>query len=88
LKKSYFTTFVSVQIYKLYGYGQYKIHGDVIDVLENVNQIQSILPCLPNDDATIDVFLKHLIYKSSYISKNVCPNILNSVSQYLIETPL
>ncbi len=77
-----------VQIYKLYGYGQYKIHGSVINVLANVNQIQSILPCLPNDDASIDVFLKHLKYKSPYISKNVYPNILIIISQYLIKTPL
>ncbi len=77
-----------VQIYKLYGYGQYKIHGSVINVLANVNQIQSILPCLPNDDASIDVFLKHIKYKSPYISKNVYPNILIIISQYLIKTPL
>ncbi len=88
MKKSYFTTFIFVQIYKLYGYGQYKIHGNAINVLANVNQIQSILPHLPNDDVTIHVFLKHLKYKSSYMSKNVCPNILLVVSQYLTETPL
>jgi hypothetical protein len=45
----YFTTFVFVQIYKLYGYGQYTIHGSVINVFANVNQIQSILPHLLND---------------------------------------
>jgi hypothetical protein len=41
------------QIYKLYGYGQYKMHGSVINVPIDVNQTQSILPCLPHDDATI-----------------------------------
>ncbi len=31
------------------------MHGSVIDVLTNMNEIQSILPHLPHDDATIDV---------------------------------
>jgi len=47
------------QIYKLYKYGQYRMmHGNVINVNANVNEIQSILPCLPHDDAIIGVFLK------------------------------
>jgi hypothetical protein len=42
-----------VQIYKLYGYGQYRMHGSVINVLIDMNQTQSILLCLPHNDATI-----------------------------------
>jgi hypothetical protein len=43
------------------------MHGNVINVLANVNQTQSILPCLPHDDVTIKVFFKqHLEYKSPY----------------------
>jgi len=38
---------------KLYGYGQYKIHGSVINVLANVDQTQSILSHLSRDEATI-----------------------------------
>jgi hypothetical protein len=34
------------------------LHGNVIYVPTNVDQIQSILPCLPHDNATIGVFLK------------------------------
>jgi hypothetical protein len=42
------------QIYKLYGYGQYKMHDSVINVLIDMNQTQSyLLPGLPHDDATI-----------------------------------
>jgi hypothetical protein len=50
--------FVFVQIYKLKGYGQYKMHDSVINILTNVNQTQSILSHLPHDGATIGVFLK------------------------------
>jgi hypothetical protein len=35
------------------GYGQYSIKGIIINVLPNVNFIQSILPHLPQDEATI-----------------------------------
>jgi hypothetical protein len=34
------------------------MHGSGINVPENVDQIQSILPHLPRDGATIRVFLK------------------------------
>ncbi len=34
------------------------MHGTIINVLANVDQIQSILRCLPHDGATIVVFLK------------------------------
>jgi hypothetical protein len=41
------------------------------------NQIQSILPHLPHDDATIGVFLKWCFeYKSPYMSKNVPSNMM------------
>jgi len=65
------------QIYKLQGYGQYKIHGNVINVPTNVDQTQSILPHLPHDGATIGVFLKRCFeYKSPYMSRNVRPNMI------------
>jgi len=34
------------------------MHGNVINVLANVDQTQSILPHLPHGGATIGVFLK------------------------------
>jgi hypothetical protein len=40
------------------GYGQYTIKGSIINVSPNVNFIQSILPHLPQDEATIDLLLK------------------------------
>ncbi len=49
---------VFAQIYKLHGYGQYKMEGIVINVPTNINQMQLLLPCLPYDDTTIGVFLK------------------------------
>jgi hypothetical protein len=47
-----------VQIYKLHGYGQYKMKGSIINIPSNINQTQLRLPCLPYDEATICVFLK------------------------------
>jgi hypothetical protein len=55
---------------KLYGYRQYKMHGNVINVLANVDQTQSILS---RDETTICVFFKcilstnHLICKEMFI---------------------
>jgi hypothetical protein len=52
------------------------MHGNVINVLPNVDQTQSILPCLPYDGATICVFFKRRFeYKSLYMLGNVRPNI-------------
>jgi hypothetical protein len=54
-----------------------------------VDQIQSILPRLPHDGATINVFLKwRLEYKSHHMSRNVRPNMVMITLWYLIETPL
>jgi hypothetical protein len=76
------------QIYKLQGYGQYKMHGSVINVLANVDQTQSI-PCLPHDGATICVFFKQrLEYKSLYMLENVHPNMVMVILRDIIETPL
>jgi hypothetical protein len=50
-------TLAFVQIYKLYGYGQYRMHGVVINLFTNVNQIPLVLPHLPYEDATIGVIL-------------------------------
>jgi hypothetical protein len=81
--------FAFAQIYKLQGYGQYNMHGSVINVPENVDQIQSILPHLSHDGAIIRVFLKRCLeYKSTYMSRNVCPNMVMVALRYLIETPL
>jgi hypothetical protein len=32
------------QIYKIHGYGQYTMHGSIINVPSNINETQSILP--------------------------------------------
>jgi len=70
-------------------YEQYKMHGSVVNVLANVNKIQSILPYLPHDGATIGVFFKWCLkYKSLYMLGNVCPNMVMVILQDLIETPL
>jgi hypothetical protein len=68
---------------------QYKMHGSVINVLANLDQIQSILPHLSHDGATIGVFLKQRYeYKTPYISGNVNPNMVMVILRYLIKTSL
>jgi hypothetical protein len=58
----------------------------VINVHTNMNEIQSILPCLPYDDVTIGVFLKWCLeYISPYMLGNVCPNMVMIVLWNLIE---
>ncbi len=81
--------FFFVQIYKLYGYGQSKMHGSVINVVTNMNEIKSILSHLPHDDTIIGVFIKQRFeYKSLYMSKNVPSNMMIITLRDLIETPL
>jgi hypothetical protein len=65
------------------------MHGNVINAPVNVDQTQSILPRLSHDGATINVFLKRCFeYKSLYISRNVCSNMMMVVLWDLIEKPL
>jgi hypothetical protein len=60
------------QIYKLHGYGQYKMKGVVINVPSNINKMQLVLPRLRYDEAIIDLFLKgQHEYKSHYMFGNV-----------------
>jgi len=53
------------------------MHGSVINVLANKNEIQLILPHLPHNDAIINVFIKWCLkYKSPYMLRNVHPNMV------------
>jgi hypothetical protein len=53
------------------------MHSSVNNVFTNVDQTQSILSCLPHDNATISVFFKqHFEYKSPYTSGSVHPNMV------------
>jgi hypothetical protein len=64
------------------------MHGNITNVLTNVDQTQIILPCLPHDGVTIGVFLKRCFqYKSPYMSRNVCPTMVMVTLEDLIETP-
>jgi hypothetical protein len=65
------------------------MHGSVINVFINVDQIQSILPHLPHDGATICVFFKrHFEYKSLYMLRNVHSNMVRVILHDLIEITL
>jgi hypothetical protein len=47
---------VFAQNYQLWGYGQYGMHGSIVNVPTNFNLIQDILPWMPYDDSSIFVF--------------------------------
>ncbi len=46
------------QIFQLKGYGQYGMHGSIVNVPTNLDLVQIILPRSPYDDGSILVFLK------------------------------
>jgi hypothetical protein len=77
------------QIHKLYNFGQFKLHGSIINVLANIDQTQSLLPRLPEVGTTIGILLKRrLEYRSPYMSGNIRPNIIMIALKDLIKTPL
>ncbi len=44
---------VCAQNFQLWGYGQYGMHGSIVNVPTNLNLIQNILPWMPYDDSSI-----------------------------------
>jgi hypothetical protein len=65
------------QMYKLHGYGQYKMKDNLINVSTNINQTQLMLMYLQYNEVTISVFLKwRCQYKSHYMSKDDHPNLI------------
>jgi hypothetical protein len=57
------------QIYQIKGYGQYGMHGSIVNVPTNLDLIQIILLHLPHDSSIVAVHLKRkLEYKSIYMS--------------------
>jgi ArsR family metal-binding transcriptional regulator len=59
------------------GYGQYGMHGSIVNVSTKLNLVQIVLPQLPYDDSSIIVSLKkRKRYKSIYMSGYVCPNMV------------
>ena len=60
------------QIHKSHNYGQYKLHGSIINVPTNIDQTQSLLLDLLEDKSTIGILLKRrLEYKSPYMFRNI-----------------
>jgi hypothetical protein len=59
--------FAFAQFFQLHGYGQYGMHGSIVNVSTNLNLIQNVLPQMPNDDSFI---LFYFILKLKY--KSIC----------------
>jgi len=54
--------------FQLQKYGQYGMHGSIIDVPTNLRLIQNVMPQMPYDDSSISIFSKgKLEYKFIYI---------------------
>jgi hypothetical protein len=59
---------VFAQIHKLHNFGQFKLHGNIINVIANIDQTQSLLPRLLEDSITIEILFKQCLeYKSTYM---------------------
>jgi hypothetical protein len=68
---------VVAQVFQLQSYGQYGMHGSIVNVPRNFNLMQNILSRMPYDDFSIVVFLKKkLEYKLMYLSSYICFNIV------------
>jgi hypothetical protein len=77
------------QIHKLHNFGQFKLHGSIINVPANIDQTQSLQPRLLEDGTTIRILLKRrLEYRSPYMSGNIRPNIIMIALKDSIKTPL
>jgi hypothetical protein len=44
------------QIFQLQGYGQYGLHGSIVNVPTNWNIVQIVLPQIPHENYSICVF--------------------------------
>jgi hypothetical protein len=52
---------ICAQNFQLWRYGQYGMHGSIVNVPTNLNLIQNILPWMPYDDYSIFYFKKENI---------------------------
>jgi len=74
-------------IYQIQGYGQFKMHGSVINVPSKLNIIQSILPRLFDDETTFGLIIKRkLEYNSFHASSNIQPNQVMYALNYFLKT--
>jgi hypothetical protein len=59
------------QIFQLQRYGQYGLHGSIVNVPTNLIIIQTILLQMPHENYSISVFLKY-IYIQIYLYGKLC----------------
>ncbi len=65
------------------------MHGNIVNVLTNLNLVQTILLQLSYDDSSIVVVLKRkLEYKSTCMSSYVHLNIMMKILQEFYQTPV
>jgi hypothetical protein len=80
---------VALHAFQLQSYGQYGMHGSIVNVPTNLNIMQNILPRMPYDDSLIVIFFKgKLKYKSIYMSSYIHLNIVMKILQEHYQTPL
>ena len=73
-----------MQIHELPRGGQFKIHGNVVNVPANVNSTVNVLPRTMNELQTIPVKLKRrLVYKNHYSFQTIRPLKVLKAAQYL-----
>jgi hypothetical protein len=80
--------FAFANIFQLKAYGQYGLHGSVINIPTNLNAVQLVLPWKPSADYIIAFFIfKKLKYKSTCMSSYVPPNIMIEMLEEVCKTP-
>lgn len=73
-----------MKIYAAAQGGQYKVRGNVVNVIADTASTISSLPRLPDDTCTIRVQLKsHLKYKNYVMSQNMRPETIIRTAKYL-----
>ncbi len=76
-------------IFQLQGYGQYGMHGSIVNVPTNLSIMQNILPRMWYDDYLAFIYFKRkLEYKLIYMSSYICSNIVMKTLQECYQIPL
>ncbi len=64
--------FAFTQIFQLKRFGQYGMHGNIVNFPTNLDLVQIILPWLLYDDSSIAIFLKKKIRIQIHIHVKLC----------------
>jgi hypothetical protein len=77
------------QIYQLNGQSQYGIQASIVNILANVDKMQTIIPQPTTCESIIVICIKNkLEYKSPYLSSYVQPKVIMKTLHDFCHTPI